>query len=438
MTMMKKTTTTPAARSCRRRMACASVPAEGRPPGRRGGRGGGRPAGRAPARPPLGRRARGVRGASSSSSKNDRARSLREGGRSMTSPSAGRFPCTWPCSGQDAAPARRRRRGMNRSDAAAARPPAPARPAGDVLGRYPLQRRLGSGGFGTVWLGRDERLERAVAVKVVPRDRVAGGRGWREALAAARLAHPAIVALYEAGADDEAAYLVSELVRGQTLDVLLDEGALSDRDVAAVGMALADALTHAHAQGVIHRDVKPANVIVPDEREEGDPPAKLTDFGVAHVAGGDPLTRTGDVVGTLAYMAPEQAEGRRVTPAADLWALALVIHEGLAGTNPVRADSPAATARRLAEPLPSLGRRRRDLPPALCAAVDKALDPDPARRGTVRELRRALAGARPALGEEPGVIAAGRLERLTAAPGRPRPRLPERALGALATAGLAA
>src|SRR5207244_3870857 len=121
-----------------------------------------------------------------------------------------------------------------------------------------------------------------------------------------------------------------ELVVGETLADLYAEGALSDRDVLCLGVALCDALTHAHAQGVIHRDVKPSNVMVPDEPAQGAGIAKLTDLGVAHVADGELLTGTGDVVGTLAYMAPEQAEGEHVTPAADLYALALVLYEGLA------------------------------------------------------------------------------------------------------------
>src|SRR5436309_1378386 len=135
-------------------------------------------------------------------------------------------------------------------------------------------------------------------------------RARREALAAARLGHPGIVALYGAGADDAACYLVSELVRGETLGVLEAEGALSDRDVAEIGMALADALAHAHARGVVHRDVKPGNVIVPEAPDEGGVAAKLTDFGIARIVGDDALTRTGDLLGTLAYMAPEQAQGR--------------------------------------------------------------------------------------------------------------------------------
>jgi eukaryotic-like serine/threonine-protein kinase len=236
-------------------------------------------------------------------------------------------------------------------DATTARLGAPLEPsaAGDagalVLGRYRLLERIGAGGFGVVWAALDERLQREVAVKVVPRERGAhGARAEREALAAARLNHPGIVALYELGSDDERVYLVSELVAGGTLGELARAGSLSDRDVARIGVALCDALAHAHARGVIHRDVKPQNVLVVDEPAAGAGFAKLTDFGVAHLATGDALTGTGDVVGTLAYMAPEQAEGARVTPAADVYSLALTLYELWTGSNPVRAGTPAATA----------------------------------------------------------------------------------------------
>ena len=127
-------------------------------------------------------------------------------------------------------------------------------------------------------------------------------------------------------------------------------------------MALCDALPHAHAKKVIHRDVKPHNVIVVAEPAAGAGFAKLTDFGIAHLAVGDPLTRTGDVVGTLAYMAPEQAEGERVTEAADVYSLALMLYEGWTGVNPVRGNGPVATARRLGTHLPPLRSRRRELP----------------------------------------------------------------------------
>ena len=157
------------------------------------------------------------------------------------------------------------------------------RPA--VMGRYRLGRRLGSGGFGTVYEAHDERLDRAVAVKVIPADGPAPERGRREALAAARLHHPGIVAVYDAGDGPEGRYLVSELVRGRTLNTLERDGALSDRDVLRVGLALTEALAHAHERGVIHRDVKPQNVIVPDEPRDARAAAKLTDFGIAHLVG---------------------------------------------------------------------------------------------------------------------------------------------------------
>src|SRR3954463_2971559 len=157
-----------------------------------------------------------------------------------------------------------------------------------ILGRYRMERRLGAGGFGVVWLAWDEKLEREVAVKVIPRESGSGERVEREARAAARLNHPGIVAVYELAADEHDVYLVSELVRGRTLAELMRAGAVSDRDVARIGVALCDALEHAHAHGVIHRDVKPQNVMVVDEPAAGAGFAKLGDFGVAHLAVGDP------------------------------------------------------------------------------------------------------------------------------------------------------
>jgi tRNA A-37 threonylcarbamoyl transferase component Bud32 len=295
-----------------------------------------------------------------------------------------------------------------------------------VLERYRLVERLGAGAFGVVWRAWDERLERDVAVKAISGEHVANGRATREARAAARLSHPAIVTLYEAGAEDGTTYLVSELVRGGTLAQLLHEGALSDRDVAEIGIALCAGLAHAHAQGVVHRDVKPSNVLVPDARAGmgagggiGFTAAKLTDFGVARVVGAadgtDVLTRTGDVVGTLAYMAPEQAEGREAGAPADLYATALVLYEAFSGVNPVRAGSAVATARKLGATLPPLRRQRRDLPPALCDAIDRALLPRPGERGTLAQLSRALRRALPELGDEPGTIEAPAIERATTA-----------------------
>ena len=259
-----------------------------------------------------------------------------------------------------------------------------------VLGRYRLGRRIGAGGFGSVHEAVDERLERWVAVKVIPADGTAPERARREAIAAGRLDHPGIVAIYDAGEEPGARYLVSELVEGRTLATLEVEDALSDRDVLRIGLSLADALEHAHERGVVHRDLKPQNVLVPDKPRSWRGAAKLADFGIATLAGDDPLTMTGDVVGTLAYMAPEQAAGKRVDERADLYSLALVLYEALTGANPVRKASPAATAKALGSSLPSLARQRKDLPAGLCEAIDRALRPNPNERGELDELADAL------------------------------------------------
>jgi hypothetical protein len=273
-----------------------------------------------------------------------------------------------------------------------------------VLDRYRLTRRLGAGAFGIVWMARDERLDRDVAVKIVPRERVMGGRFEREARAAARLSHPGIVTLYEATVDDDAAYLVSELVRGGTLQQLLEAGRLSDRDVVTFAISLCEALSHAHAQGVVHRDVKPSNVLIPERPSSPAHPAKLTDFGMARVIGGDSLTRTGDVVGTAAYMAPEQAAGREAGAWADLYSLALVTYEALTGVNPVGTGTAATHARRLGAHLPPLRRQRRDLPRALGCGIDLALRPRPRERGTLDELRESLAMSLEQVADTPGAV----------------------------------
>jgi eukaryotic-like serine/threonine-protein kinase len=264
-----------------------------------------------------------------------------------------------------------------------------------LLGRYLLLERLGAGGFGVVWRAQDELLDREVAVKRISLaagvDPIDGERASREALASARLAHPAIVVLHEACAAQDAFYLISELVDGDTLAQLFAARALEDEELLEIGLALSDALAHAHARGVIHRDVKPQNVLVPDHPDARGGVAKLADFGGARLTGEDALTRTGDVLGTLAYMAPEQSEGREVAEPADLYSLALVLYEGLSGVNPVRGATPAATARRIGSRLEPLERRRGDLPHPLTRAIDLALSPDPEQRGTLEDLHQALA-----------------------------------------------
>jgi hypothetical protein len=267
-----------------------------------------------------------------------------------------------------------------------------------VLGRYRLRERLGAGGFGVVWRAHDEVLRREVAVKRIPlAPGEDGERATREALAGARLAHPAIVALYEACPAEDAFYLISELVDGDTLAQLIAEDELADSQVLQIGVALCSALEHAHERGVIHRDVKPQNVLVPHGRDVPEPiseafggVAKLTDFGGARLSGSDALTQTGDVLGTLAYMAPEQSEGREAGEAADLYSLALVLYEALSGVNPVRGATPAETVRRIGRPLRPLSRVRRNVPHELARTIDRALARSPGARGSLEQLREAL------------------------------------------------
>ncbi len=267
-----------------------------------------------------------------------------------------------------------------------------------MLGRYRLLERLGAGGFGVVWRAHDEVLRREVAVKRIPlAPDEDGERATREALASARLAHPAIVALYEACPAEDAFYLISELVDGDTLAALIAEDELADSQVLQIGVALCSALEHAHERGVIHRDVKPQNVLVPHGRDVPEPiseafggVAKLTDFGGARVSGSDALTQTGDVLGTLAYMAPEQSEGREASEAADLYSLALVLYEALSGVNPVRGATPAETVRRIGRPVRPLARVRRNVPHELGRTIDRALARSPGARGSLAELREAL------------------------------------------------
>jgi eukaryotic-like serine/threonine-protein kinase len=253
-----------------------------------------------------------------------------------------------------------------------------------VLNRFLIERRIGNGGFGVVYEAWDGRLERSVAVKAIE----SGGaqshqRVLREAQAAARLNHPGIVTLYEMGEEDGSALLVSELVPGATLDRLSSDASLSDREVAEVGADLCEALDYAHAQGVVHRDIKPQNVLV---TEDGEPRAKLMDFGIARLTDATALTLPGDIVGTLAYMAPEQAEGRTAGPEADVYSLALTLYECWSGENPNRRTNPAATARAIGRRPRALRRLRPDLPRELSDTIDACLAPRPSRRPGLEEL----------------------------------------------------
>jgi eukaryotic-like serine/threonine-protein kinase len=263
-----------------------------------------------------------------------------------------------------------------------------------VMGRFRVLERIGSGGMGTVYSAFDERLQRQVAVKEIPG--VDTGRVLREAQAVARLNHPGIVTLYELGAQDDHALLVSELVDGETLSELARRGDLTDREVAQFGADVCAALEHAHERGVVHRDLKPHNVIVKVDDGAG-ARAKLMDFGVASVSGAPRLTATGEVVGTLAYMAPEQAEGGVVEEAADVYSLALTLYECWAGRNPVARRTPAQTALEIGRPVPSLGEYRPDLPPRVIACIDACLGPVSELRPALRELEERLRDAGPLL-----------------------------------------
>ncbi|GAA3973049.1 hypothetical protein GCM10023085_64380 [Actinomadura viridis] len=217
---------------------------------------------------------------------------------------------------------------------------------GVLAGRYRNLGRIGQGGMGSVWRAHDLDLDREVAVKElrVPDQvtdqerRVWYARMEREARAAARLRHTGIVTVHDrVMGDDGRPWIVMELVRGRSLEQLLAERqALPPGQVAAIGLAMLDALSAAHAQGVVHRDVKPANVLLEGDR------VLLTDFGIAALEGDATITRSGMVLGTPAYMSPEQVEGNAVTPASDLWSLAATLYAAVEGRRPFDGPSHGA------------------------------------------------------------------------------------------------
>jgi len=256
-----------------------------------------------------------------------------------------------------------------------------------------------------VWEGHDEVLSRPVAVKVLQPHLAADGifleRFRREAITAARLAHPGVVATFDAGADDGTAYIVMELVRGRTLrQVLSEEGRLSPRLAISVALQVSDALAHAHRAGLVHRDIKPANVLLVDD--DSDPPrVKVTDFGIAKASQGlgADLTKTGMVLGTPKYLSPEQIDGREPDARADLYALGVVLYEMLTGAPPFAGSTDLATAlAHLNEIPPAVSSRRPEVPAALDRLVGCLLSKDPDRRVPSAEaLCRALAAIGTAL-----------------------------------------
>ncbi|QBX55313.1 serine/threonine protein kinase [Nocardioides seonyuensis] len=255
----------------------------------------------------------------------------------------------------------------------------------DDAGRYVLDSRIATGGMGEVWRARDTVLDRPVAVKVLKTeyadDALFRARFETEARNAASLHHPGIASVFDFGqaaaADGSPTprpYLVMELVEGQPLSELLRPGSPLDAAVARDLLAqAAEALGAAHRQGIVHRDVKPANLLVTPDRR-----VKVTDFGIARAAEGMSLTETGQVLGTPAYISPEQAEGSPASAASDVYSLGVVAFEGLAGRKPFVADTPVATAiAHLRSPVPPLPD---SVPDDLAAVVRRALSKDPAER----------------------------------------------------------
>jgi eukaryotic-like serine/threonine-protein kinase len=263
-----------------------------------------------------------------------------------------------------------------------------------ISGRYELEELVGTGGMSAVFRAHDRMLDRHVAVKVLHPHHLDDDeyveRFKREARAVAQLSHPNIVTVIDRGDADGNQYIVFENVAGETLkDLVRRTGPLPVRRAAELGAAIADGLAFAHENGLVHRDVKPQNVLLTDA---GEP--KLTDFGIARSLDVDgSVTQTGTVLGTSNYLSPEQANGEPVTAASDVYSLGIVVYELLTGDVPFPGDNAVAVAlKHVHDEPPSLLEQRPDVPLRLVAAVERALEKDPARRfpsmeAFARELR---------------------------------------------------
>ncbi|MEU0407085.1 serine/threonine-protein kinase [Streptomyces griseorubiginosus] len=273
-------------------------------------------------------------------------------------------------------------------------PPRPRQPESGVgrliAGRYRLLAKLGHGGMGTVWRAKDETVDREVAVKEprVPdhlpeRERAnAFERMRREARAAARLDHPSVVNVHDVAVVDGRPWIVMELVRGRSLGDVLQEGTLGAREAARIGLEVLGALEAAHAAGILHRDVKPDNVLLGRHDR-----VVLTDFGIAQIEGETHLTDTGGFVGSPEYIAPERVLGQRPGPASDLWSLGVVLYAATEGVSPFRRSNTPATLQSVLNATPA--------PPAaapgpLADAINGLLQKDPARRPTAAQVRALL------------------------------------------------
>jgi serine/threonine-protein kinase len=270
------------------------------------------------------------------------------------------------------------------------------RPPKPKLGRYELERELGRGAMGTVYLGRDPHINRVLAIKAIPIAEEFEGealvearaRFFREAEMAGRLQHPGIVTVYDAGEDRGIAYIAMEYIQGRILaDHAVSDRLLPPAQVLEIVARIADALDFAHRQDIVHRDVKPANVIFDPNTLD----TKIMDFGIARLTNSS-ATRTGIVLGTPSFMSPEQLEGRSVNGRSDLFSLGVTLFQLLAGQLPFRADSMTGLMDKISNaPHPPLRTIRPDLPPCVGLIVDRALAKDPANRfPTAAEMARAL------------------------------------------------
>ncbi|MFF9311275.1 serine/threonine-protein kinase [Streptomyces sp. NPDC014748] len=274
---------------------------------------------------------------------------------------------------------------------AAGQPGEPDPGAGRLIaGRYRLLGKLGHGGMGTVWRARDETVDREVAVKepripdhLPERERAnVYERMRREARAAARLDHPAVVGVHDVAVVDGQPWIVMELVRGRSLGDVLQEGTLDAREAARIGLEVLGALEAAHAAGVLHRDVKPDNILLGRHGR-----IVLTDFGIAQIEGETRLTDTGGFVGSPEYIAPERVLGQRPGPAGDLWSLGVVLYAATEGVSPFRRSNTPATLQSVLNAVPA--------PPAaapgpLAEVITGLLQKDPARRPDAARVRAVL------------------------------------------------